>query len=424
MAGGIEHRGPAGLILAAIALIVTAIAFAGEALADSSRVVSRQSRSAGGAIADGNSETSAISPDGRFVAFETRAQNLGGPVEDTQNIYLYDVRDRRVELVSRDRGMGADGPSFDPSVSKGGRYVAYTSVAQNLRGRGAQVYVYDAKTSRSRLVSRQSERRGGRPSNNESATGQISADGNTVVFSSLATNLSDDVRALRNTYAYDVERKRVELVSRRSDGGAGGDKGSTGPTFVSARGRFVAFTSRAENLGGRSDGIFRPYVYDRRRDRVRLVAPRIVRSRGFGYAFSSSISDDGGRVGLYANGNRDDTGGFAFDLGSERLIRAGEDGPDLSKTGRFAAGERMKTRRVDGTRVEYLQVIRYDLASGRKRVVSRDLQRPPGEGGLRSAFDPSISADGSAISFTDAVPEDDDRRGTDLIYRVKLGSRG
>jgi Tol biopolymer transport system component len=100
------------------------------------RLISRQSAAAGGAGADGSSADPWISGSGRFVTFETGADNLGGPLEDVQNVYVYDRKTRRVKLASRERGggPGGDGGSFDPSISLDGRFVAFRTLADNLGG--------------------------------------------------------------------------------------------------------------------------------------------------------------------------------------------------------------------------------------------------------------------------------------------------
>ena len=82
----------------------------------------------------------------------------------------------------------------------------------------------------------------------------ISANGRIVAFQTLATNLQGPLNTSINTYVYDVERKRVELVSRqsKSHGGEGQDDAyfDDYPASLSATGRFVAWTTPADNLGG------------------------------------------------------------------------------------------------------------------------------------------------------------------------------
>jgi hypothetical protein len=57
---------------------------------------------AGGEGATGASRAASVSGDGRFVAFATEANNLGGPRDPgVENVYVYDVATAEIELVSR-----------------------------------------------------------------------------------------------------------------------------------------------------------------------------------------------------------------------------------------------------------------------------------------------------------------------------------
>ena len=140
----------------------------GRALAapsDEPVVVSRQSATAGGMPADRDAGGADVSADGRYVAFESKARNLSPIAAEVMNVYLYDTKRKRIELVSRNGRKGANGKSQDPAVSQNGRYVAFGSRAGNLPGPAKEpnVYVYDAKRNRVELVSRQSHRTEGVP---------------------------------------------------------------------------------------------------------------------------------------------------------------------------------------------------------------------------------------------------------------------
>lgn len=370
-------------------------------------IVSRQSKSAGAALADADSGAPDASANGRYVVFESRAQNLSPIAKDVRNVYLYDTERRRVELVSRDRGVGANGRSWDPAVSRNGRWVAFTSKARNLSGPtpGAylSVYVYDAKRNRTELVSRQSRSDGGRAANGWSEVGDISADGSTVSFTTTADNLGGPIAVRKNVYVYDREQHRVELVSRRSggDGGGGANRSSLNGSYLSASGRFVAFASKATNLGGPAKGLFRGYVYDRKRDRVRPIAP--AADDRDSYSYPEAITGDGRRVAFYVYGAFGG-GSFAYELRSGDRRRIGREGAaDLSLNGRFAAGIDKAHKRVDGRRVRFERVFRLDLRSGRRTIVSAAFHRPGGDERLTDATEPSISGRGGAVAFTDAV---------------------
>ena len=97
-------------------------------------LVSR-ARAGSGAAANGDSSNPSISGDGRYVAFESYASNLGpadnGAIPD---VFVRDLRSGRVFLASRgaDGGPAANAPSADPAISADGRYVAFDSRGSNL----------------------------------------------------------------------------------------------------------------------------------------------------------------------------------------------------------------------------------------------------------------------------------------------------
>ena len=202
-------------------------------------IVSRQSANAGGLPGDGFSVAAEISGNGRFVVFRTDATNLGGPIAADENIYVYDRREDRVQLVSRRSkaagGAGANENADSPSISANGRYVSYQTQATNLGGPidgegEANVYVYDRRENRTILVSRRSH--GGKGGNGNSFETSLAPSARVVVFESQATNLGGPTHpdASANVYAYDWKRRKLELAARRSGNGKGPNSAADVPT--------------------------------------------------------------------------------------------------------------------------------------------------------------------------------------------------
>jgi Tol biopolymer transport system component len=136
----------------------------------------------------------AISANGRYIAFTTEATNLSaidkGSVED---VFVRDLKTNRTTLVSRaagKRGIGGNGDSSNPSISADGRYIAFESYASNLgpADNSAQpdVFVRDMRSGRVTLVSRVD----GAASNAPSSNPAISASGRYVAFDSRGSNLN------------------------------------------------------------------------------------------------------------------------------------------------------------------------------------------------------------------------------------------
>jgi Tol biopolymer transport system component len=276
------------LVVGAIA-VLGAVLLTVDALAQKDRttLISRQSAGAGGAGADDISDDPAVSRDGRFVAFESEADNLRGAAQDVLNVYVYDRERDKVELVSRQSksagGAGADDFADDPAISDDGRYVAFETGADNLGGpidaTIDNVYVYDRERDKVTLVSRRSQNAGGAAGNDFSNDPSISGNGRYVAFESESTNLGGPLNTLPgddNVYVYDLDRKRIELVSRASNGDGADDVSRTssdGGGAISRSGRYVVFQSFADNLGGPIDtNVDNIYVYDREREKVKLVS--------------------------------------------------------------------------------------------------------------------------------------------------------
>src|SRR5262249_7108522 len=210
---------------------------------------------AGGAKADGFSDTPAISADGRFVAFHSVASNLDAPDGDTTGaVFVRDLQGNTTRLVSRAGGAdGAkgNGNSSDATISADGRLVAFESGSTNLGAGGAtgsDVYVRDLQANTTTLVDRASGADGA-PANAFSTNAAISANGRFVAFASLASNLSpDDGELIEDVFVRDLQTNTIALVSRADGaGGATGDSDSQAAA-ISADGRFVVFTSFADNL--------------------------------------------------------------------------------------------------------------------------------------------------------------------------------
>lgn len=94
----------------------------------------RVSVSSSGAQADGTSQAPTISPDGRFVVFESRATNLvPGDTNLQPDVFVFDHEARQVERVSvASDGAQVHATSWDGRISADGRFVAFQSLASTL----------------------------------------------------------------------------------------------------------------------------------------------------------------------------------------------------------------------------------------------------------------------------------------------------
>lgn len=89
---------------------------------------------ASGSNANGPSRAPAISGDGQYTVFESDAGNIaGGDGNGFTDIFLFNYVTGSVTRMSvATSGALADGPSQSPAISPDGRYIAFSSVATNL----------------------------------------------------------------------------------------------------------------------------------------------------------------------------------------------------------------------------------------------------------------------------------------------------
>jgi len=299
--------------------------------------------SSGNASGDGVSTDPAISGDGRYVAFTSSAGNLvTGDTNKTQDVFVRDLQNATTLLVSvNTTGTGAgNGASYSPALSANGRYVLFRSKANNLvpgtfsgtenlflrdlqagtsyalttsglvaasmnpSGRfiafidtagasAGKTYIWDSQSAQrvytnvsvsgisSVSISPDGNRmvywagsgssfnlfaadRAGHanwpigPGFAASHPGlRFSADGRFVTYAASAT-----LKGTNQVYLYDFQTGNNSLVSRTSLGGA--SSGSSDSPDVSADGRFVAYRSTATDIiSTDTNGVPDLFLYDR-----------------------------------------------------------------------------------------------------------------------------------------------------------------
>ncbi len=155
-------------------------------------VTSRVSVSSTGGEGNHNSYVPSISADGRHVAFDSWASNLvSGDTNTTGDIFVHDRASGRTTRVSVDSsGIQGNGYCQDPSISADGRFVAFESEADNLVPGDIwglmDVFVHDRLQGLTQRVSVSSTGQGGKK---DSTWASISGDGRYVSFQSRANNL-------------------------------------------------------------------------------------------------------------------------------------------------------------------------------------------------------------------------------------------
>jgi Tol biopolymer transport system component len=206
----------------------------------------------------------ALSANGRYAVLQA-----------DENVYRYDLRRRHLRRLT----AGANGWSEEPSISAGGRYVAFTSIASKLvRGdtnKLPDVFVRDVHTGKTTRVSVTSAGRQGvgKKYSNGSNGPTISSDGRYVAFHSDMTNLVPrDTNGVFDIFVHDRLSGKTQRVSVSSAGVQSNAESGSGASF-SSDDRYVAFSSLATNLvaSDRND-ITDVFIRDLGKHRTQLVS--------------------------------------------------------------------------------------------------------------------------------------------------------
>jgi Tol biopolymer transport system component len=198
--------------------------------------------------ADNTAAYPSISADGRYVAFATYVALVPTDTNQLADIYVWARQTGVLErmTVSRTGGNSNDNSSR-PDLSADGRYVAFDSRANNLVPGislgGADVYVRDRLTSTTTRVSVASD---GTIGDDESDSGRISGDGRYVLFASLSTNLVPVDIARADVFVHDRVTGTTELVNLDSTGRQYTESHYGG--VISADGRYVAFITSIDGV--------------------------------------------------------------------------------------------------------------------------------------------------------------------------------
>jgi Tol biopolymer transport system component len=245
----------------------------------------------GSATTTGNNTSidPAISADGRFVVFESRATNLGQTTDTngTDDIFLFD-RDAApgtaltlVTHVPASATSTGGNAGQDPAISADGRYVAFASSATDLvvgTITNTNVYLFDRLAPAATALSLVSHTPGiaTTSANNHSFTPELSADGSFVAYPSRATNLvtgQADANGGGDIFLFDRASGANVAVSHVPGLTTTADAVSRQPA-VSADGRWVAFTSAGDDVvaGQTASPATNVFLFDRETGVVRLVS--------------------------------------------------------------------------------------------------------------------------------------------------------
>ncbi len=266
-----------------------------------------------------SSQTGSISADGRYVAFQSSATNLvNGDVNDEIDVFVHDRYTGMTTLVSLStNGDQGNFNSLRADISGNGRFVAFESAANNLvdgdTNDARDVFVHDLETGETTRVSVATN---GTEGDGHSTYPSISSDGRFVAFHSQASNLvSNDLNDTNDVFVYDRDTGQTSLVSVASDGAQTID-GYSGYASISADGRFVAFESSASNLvPDDTNDVVDVFVHDRQTGQTMRASTDSNGQEGNDRSFDLEISNNGSVVTFKFLSQQSGQRGYQWEIG-------------------------------------------------------------------------------------------------------------
>lgn len=377
------------------------------------------------ASGSGNSFAPVFSDDGRLVVFVSQAKDLAsnGIPSPFLDLFVRSLGDGRTTLVTvnTNGAGGGDADSSFASISADGRYIAFESAANNLTPNDTNglrdVFLRDLVSGTTRLLSIKTNVV--LSGNGHSQAPRISSDGGRVVFESFARDLAtnDFNGSGSDVFVCDLPSGRIQFVSLNSSGTGGpvgpatgspggGTSGALGGTSdsvsVSADSRFVAFRSTATNVvTGTSNRFGEIFVRDLENQTTIWASqdPGSHFAQGLPYACVNPAISPDGRYVIYvvmevfnSSGPRflrryEMATGLTLDVTNSlnQLFQLGDAPPIISPDGQVVAYE---TLSPTGWTLA-------DLDSG----VFEPLHAP----GLNGSRAPIFSADNSRVAFFGAT---------------------
>jgi Tol biopolymer transport system component len=239
----------------------------------------------------------AVSNGGRFVLFDSNASNLvRGETNGVNDAFLYNSRTGRVIRVSVGPNGQGNGDSGGGAMSSDGRFVAFWSRATNLvpgdtNGEG-DAYSRDRRLGTVTKVSLGSN---GEQGNDNSADPAVSDDGRFVAFLSYADNLvPGDTDGSQDLFLRDLKAKTTVNLTPGDLVPGESQRGLRVP--ISADGRYVSLHTDAALAPADTNGSDDAYLYDRLSQGYILVSVGHQGQLGNEGSFAARVAANGSTV--------------------------------------------------------------------------------------------------------------------------------
>lgn len=287
--------------------------------------------------------------EGQFVAYMTSWEVDPKHGGQKRQIMWFNRGNGKVAVVSHDAdGKGGNGDSFSPQIDSSGYHVVFESWASNLTpgdtNKTVDVFVWNLMNDTVKMVSE--------GSNGQSKEATISRDGRFIAFTSTASNLTSGVDSTNtaNVYLKDMSTGQVTLISK--DPQTGKAVGGSNPS-ISEDGSRIAFYSYSSKLDSADKNeLWDIFVWSREGDQIKRVSltstgqERDQGSESISRIVKPAISGDGRYVVYATTANNVIPGDtnkaqdvFVTDIDSGRTIRASEGANGLQGNGDSPVGQ-------------------------------------------------------------------------------------
>jgi Tol biopolymer transport system component len=255
----------------------------------------------------------AFSPDSRFIGFTTGATNVAQSDDnDVEDLFLYDVTDRSVAIVSHAFGQNTTaanaGPFGTPAGTGNGnrfspnsRYLLFSSgsnnIAQSDSNGSDDTFIYDTSDESIAPLTR-AFGTAAATSNGNATDSLWSPDSRYVYFISAASNLvapGVDTNGDSDSFVYDTQDGSIDLVSHPV-GAPATAAGALEFLAFSADGRHILLQTPRQNVAVSDPNLVNDiFLYDLLDQSLALVshAANSPTTTGNGASTSASVSPDG-----------------------------------------------------------------------------------------------------------------------------------
>ena len=262
-----------------------------------------------------------VSGDGNLIAFTSTASNISTTEKGTSNnnVFLRDMALNTTIMISVDPSSKKGGGGSNASIAYDGKRMAFYSQTSTLVSDDKNglwdIFLWEQnnpKLKRISLTADGKERNQGEESVNRIVAPSISGNGRYIVFTTTASNMvPGDDKNFQDVFIYDTQTNTTIIASTSADGKFGNADSPIGQgekIAISFDGNYVAYSTKATNLGVPASNIVLYNVAAKKNKAVSTVAGSSVGSAVISYSGNYVVFGIGAKLdsrfassGIFAN---------------------------------------------------------------------------------------------------------------------------